>query len=193
MASIIDILYDLSGTIPYKNADIACYTSASQPDILTGLDGVAVEPVGAAVTSTLTSDLGEYKLDGLTAGVSYDLFVTPNNGPAFWIPDRVPDAEPTATPCILYGSVDTSIDLVYAFLEYPAVVLGGVHLDDGATYSTVSKHGAFSLSLWPTSSLTPPSLYRVHIGASIYRGVIPGDGSINLSDWLALSTTLQLA
>ena len=192
MSSITDKLYDLTNTVPFKQASIACYLASGQLGLLTNLDGTAVSPVGSPVTTTVTSDLGEYSLTGLTAGVLYDLYVEPTDGAPFWIIDRVPDVEVSATPCVLYGSVDVGVDLVWAFLEYPAVVSGGVRINDGSVFSTVSSQGAFSLSLWPTSSLVPASLYRVHVGNSIYRGLIPGQTSINFSDWLALSTTIQL-
>lgn len=193
MASITDRIFDLTNTVPFKQASLGCYTADSQPSILTNLDGTAVSPVGSPVATTVTSDLGEYSLTGLTAGVPYDIYVIPTNGASFWIPNRVPDVTATATPCVLYGSVDTGVDLVWAFLESPAVVSGGVRVNDGSVFSTVSSQGSFSLTLWPTSSLTPASLYRIHVGRNVYRGVIPGQTSINFSDWLALSTTIQLA
>src|SRR5438874_7231365 len=143
MASITDKLYDLTGSVPFKQASMSCYTAISQPTFLTNLDGTAVPPTGSPVTTTVTSDLGEYSLTGLTAGVLYDLYVVPTDGAPFWITDRVPDVEVSATLCILYGSVDVGVDLVWAFLEFPAVVSGGVRIIDGLVFTTVSRQGAF--------------------------------------------------
>jgi len=193
MASITDVLLDLTRTVAFPGASVAAYLASDQPDILTNLDGTAVPPVGSPVNTTITSILGEYSLTGLEDGVLYDLYVIPTDGLPFWIPDQVPDITTTAVPCVLYGSVDPSVDMVWAFLEFSSVLPGGLHIINGTTYSTVSPKGSFSLSLWATSDLTPPSLYRVHVGSSIYRGVIPGQTSINFTDWLALDTTTQLS
>src|SRR2546430_3081152 len=192
MAAISDILYDLSGTVPFVGASIKAFIASSQPVVLTLQDGTAVNPIGFYVSSTTTSILGEYTLTGLTTGVLYDLYVEPLNSLPFWIANRAPDLIPGISPCVLYGTVDSNIDFVWAFLEFPSVVSGGIHLENASVVSTVSLTGSFSLSLWPTSSLTPASLYRVHVGSSIYRGCIPSQTSINFSDWLALSTTIQL-
>ena len=193
MASISDILYDLSGTVPYQGALITAYTASSQASILTLQDGTAAAPIGTPVSSDITSILGEYVLSGLTPGTLYDLYVEPTNGLPFWIPDRVPDLLPSVSPCILYGTIDPSILIVWAFLEFPAVVSGGVYLENATVYSTISNTGSFSLSLWPTTDLTPNSLYRVHVGNSIYRGSVPSQNSISFTDWLSLDTTIQLA
>jgi hypothetical protein len=193
MARIQDKLLDLSNTVPFVDAAIHAYLASDQPTVLTNLDGTPQAPIGTAVASTETNNLGQYELTGLTPGVVYDLYVIPAGGYPFWLPGRLPDAEITATPCILYGTVDGALDLVWAFLEFPAMVSGGVYIVNGTVYSPVSESGAFSLSLWPTSTLTPAALYRVIVGGSVYRGSVPDQSSILLSDWLGLDTTIQVS
>lgn len=196
MSTLTDNLFDLTHKVPFVGAQVSAYLASDQGTEVVLPDGTPISPLGSVVSTTQTNIAGIFTLTGLAANVVYDLWIQPVGQEPYWITDRLADIVPTTHKCTLYGTLADAkeTDIVWAFLEKPCITTDGLHISQGVTFATVSRFGNFSLDLWPTQALTPPALYRVTVGKSVYRGSVPSElDSISLVDWIALSTTQVLS
>jgi hypothetical protein len=77
MATISRQLTDSNGAA-VVGATVRAYTASSQPPPpLEDAGGAALDPVGAAASTSVTDSNGVYTLSGLVAATPYHLYITP--------------------------------------------------------------------------------------------------------------------